>query len=205
MIVCLEGADSVGKSTLAAFLAEQHHARVMHSRVWRDCQKWHAGIIRRAVRLSSAGQLCCLDRIWPSELIYGPIFRGSVAYGDDLAAEFDDAIRSAPGVYVMCVPTDIRGHLARFEERKTRGGEAFDRVEAVAQSYADLLWGNIARPGGNLIDRFCRFGDFAAGRRVIHYDVDRDGRDLDVVARTIMKILNEEPTGTVVPATRGRR
>ena len=174
MIIVVEGADGSGKTTLARHLVEAHGARSMHSRIWRDCARWHRGIVRRAVRLSVAGQTVCLDRIWPSELIYGPIFRGH-CYADEVAEELDDAIRMVPHAYVLCVPLDVERHLARFEELRATGRERFDRVEAVAQRYADLLLGNVAHPGDNLVDRFIRYGDFGAGRRVVHYDLDRDG------------------------------
>lgn len=186
VILIIEGADGSGKSVLARHLVEMYNGRYMHSRVWRDCARWHRGIVRRALRISSAGGLAICDRMWPSELIYGPIFRGH-AYADDVATELDDAIRAVPHAYVLCVPLDVERHLARFEASRATGRETFDRVEAVAQRYADLLLGNVAHPGDNLVDRFIRFGDFAVGRRVVHYDLDRDGPRMAAFAAGLVR------------------
>lgn len=188
MILVVEGADGSGKSYLCRHFVEAYSARYMHSRVWRDCARWHRGIVRRALRLHERGEVVCCDRLWPSEQIYGPIFRGH-CYSDEVAAELDFAIRSVPHVYVLCVPSDMRKHLARFESSRADGREAFDRVEAVAQRYDGLLRGCVAHPGDNLVDRFIRFGDFATtgGRRVVHYDIDRDGGDLPKFAKKVMK------------------
>lgn len=130
-----------------------------------------------------------LDRHWVTECVYGPIFRGGPAYSNDVANDFDERICSAPGVYVLCVPLDAQKHLQRFERLKTERKEAFDKIEQVVQRYQDLLRGNIAHPGNNLVDQYIRYQDFCSGHEVVHYDVDRDGMKLDAVCDRIVKEL----------------
>ncbi len=188
-IILVEGADGAGKTTLVDHLVAQHGARRMHGRVWVDMTRWHRGMLRRAERLAEEGELVVLDRHWVSELVYGPIFRGGPHYSNTTAAEFDYAIRGAPGVYVLCVPTDARKHLERFERLKTERPEKFQNIEKVIQRYQELLHGNVAHPGGNLIDLFIRFGDFGKDRKVHHHDIDDPRSNVKVVAKNILKLL----------------
>ena len=146
-IICLEGADASGKTMLANHLVTCYGARYLHGRVWYDQVRWYLGMMRRAERLMEVGELVVIDRHWISELVYGPIFRGGAAWSNEMSAEFDARINDAPGVYVLCVPTDAKAHLARFEALKLQRREMFDSIEKVVQRYQDLLHGNIAHPG----------------------------------------------------------
>lgn len=186
-IILVEGADKSGKTTLCDYLRAAHEARYMHSRVWRDCARWHAGIIRRALRLHEVGEIVCLDRLFISEYIYGPIFRGT-AYPDEVGECLDTKLRNVGCAYVLCVPSDMPAHLARFEQSRAAGREAFDRVEQVIQRYDGLLRGNVAHPGDNFVDRFIRYGDFASDDRcVVHYDIDVHGRDMPGFVKKLLK------------------
>jgi thymidylate kinase len=188
-IIVVEGADGSGKTTLIDHLVKHHGARRMHSVAKRNHVLWDAGMVRRGERLVGQGELAVFDRHWVTELVYGPIFRGSTAYSNETAADFDERIRCAPGVYVLCVPTDARKHLERFEALKSQRSEAFQSIEQVVQRYQDLLHGNVAHPGGNLVDMFIRFGDFTRGRRVHHYDIDAPRCNVREAARNILKLL----------------
>lgn len=189
-IVVLEGADGSGKTRLANHFREKYGARYMHSRIWKDRILWDSTMMRRAERfVCDRGELVIFDRMWPSELIYGPIFRGGAAYGNDMANEFDELICAAPGVYVLCVPSDAQKHLARFERLKTERKEAFDRMEQVIQRYQDLLYGNVAHPGENLVDLFIRYGDFCNGRDVYHHDIDGPRSGVEKAAKKVMEML----------------
>lgn len=170
MILCIEGGDGSGKTTLCRHLVETHGARYMHARVWKNMTRWHLGIMRYAQKLHRAGELVVLDRHWVSEFIYGPIFRGEPAYDNLLASAFDTAIRTYGG-YVMCVPSDLQGQIARHAARRANGKEMFDTVEKVCQFYADLVYGNVAHPGDTFLDKYVRFGDFMK-QSAIRYDFD---------------------------------
>ena len=188
-IICLEGADASGKTMLANHLVTCYGARYLHGRVWYDQVRWYLGMMRRAERLMEVGELVVIDRHWISELVYGPIFRGGAAWSNEMSAEFDARINDAPGVYVLCVPTDAKAHLARFEALKLQRREMFDSIEKVVQRYQDLLHGNIAHPGNNLVDLFIRFGDFRVGRKVYHHDIDQSRHNVIYSANRILEML----------------
>lgn len=190
-LVILEGADSSGKSTLAKRLVRRYGAVNFACSISDEMVRHHADTLRAAIDVRERGGLAVCDRMWVSELVYGPIFRGR-EYADSIAEKFDRQIIEAGGVYILCVPRDIRTHLARFEASRIAGREEFDRVEEVAVRYRDLVDGNVAHPGENLVDRFIRFGDFAEKRKVIRYDLDVDGKDLDAFARRIERALRGE-------------
>lgn len=192
-LLCFEGADGSGKTTLADYFVEKFGAVYVHCGVVDDMRRHHADALSQCAHAIRAGRLACLDRHWISEFVYAPIFRSGPAYSDDVAAEFDDAIRDAPGAYVLCVPRDLRQHVERFRRGRETRDEYPDveRFERVVVAYRDLADGNIARPGDSIFDRFVRYSDFASkdDRRVIRYDVDVDGRDLARVARKCLDAL----------------
>lgn len=190
-IVCVEGCDATGKSTLVQHLVERYGGRTMHGRVWKDMERWHAGILRRALRLVRQGELVVLDRHFISELIYGPIFRGGAGYSDGVAYEFDRAISDAPGVYVLCARRDLHRHLEHYVELSGRRPEEFaDRisgVKTVAERYFDLLEGNMAHPGTNLVDEYIRYQDFCTVHEVVHHDMDR--HSISKTGKTVLDAL----------------
>ncbi len=151
--------------------------------------KWHQGMLRRAERLVEKGHLVVIDRHWISECVYGPIFRGGAHYSNFTAADFDERICRAPGAYVLCVPANASKHLKRFEDLKATRPEAFGSIERVVQRYQDLLHGNVAHPGGNLVDLFIRYGDFRDGRRVHHHDIDDPRQTVKRAARKTLEML----------------
>lgn len=176
-ILVLEGGDSAGKTTLARYLAERHAARVLHSTVRKDCWRWHLGALRLAARLAQT-QLVVLDRHFLSELVYGCVFRDGPQY--DVGARcFDRVLRRVGAVYVLCAPADQERQVARWEADRVAGKrEHFDRVREVLATYADLRYGNLARPGDGYLDQLIRFGDFTLRDDVRVYDLDVHGRDL---------------------------
>lgn len=173
MIICVEGADNSGKTTLCKHLVNQHGARYMHARVWKEMVRWHSGIMRYAIKLHERGELVVLDRHWISEFIYGPVFRHKPAYGNALAQDFDELILMR-GCYVLCIPSDLQGQLARHRQRVEKGKEMFQQIERVVQYYADLAKGNVAHPGPTYLDELIRFGDFITRGGAVVYDIDRD-------------------------------
>jgi hypothetical protein len=166
-IILLEGADGSGKTTLALDLKNRFGARVMHGRVWKKMGRWHAGIMRRAVRLAEAGELVVLDRHWVSEHVYGPIFRGGPAYGDDVASCYDRTIRMG-GAVVLCSPRDVARHLKEFERLKAARGEKFARINEVVLAYRSLASGDMHWTGGDYLGQYIRHGDFLENGGVLY-------------------------------------
>lgn len=200
-IILLEGADSAGKTTLARHLAGRYGALNLHSTVRRETYRWHVGALRWAIR-AAATRLVVLDRLWISELVYGPIFRGGPTY--DVGARcVDRMLRRFGALTIMCVPEDQEAQVRRWEAGRAAGKrEHFDRVREVVARYADLYHGNVAHPGGNYVDQLIRFGDFVTRDDVIRYDLDRwDGeRGIERFARQAVHYLERlgaavEPDG----------
>lgn len=190
-ILVVEGADQSGKTTLCRMMVEYHGARYMHARVWRDMIKWHAGIMRRAVRLHQKGELVVLDRHWVSDWVYGPIYRGQTGYSDDEAQAFDIIVRSNGG-YILCVPSDMPGQLARHAVRAKKGHEIYradPRIRQVMERYADLAHGNLAHVGDTILDRYIRHQDF---KPMLVYDMDK--WSADKAARQLAKFHKERAT-----------
>ena len=172
-IVLLEGADGSGKSTLARDLKDRYGARVMHGRVWRRMARWHAGMMRRAVRLAQAGELVVLDRHWLSEYVYGPVFRGRVAYGDDVAETYDWTVRNN-GAVVLCVPGDVSRHIREFDRLTATRPEMFATMDSVIRRYWMIAEGYMLVPDGlmgtDYLTRYVRHGDFLIQRNAFRYD-----------------------------------
>lgn len=81
MIYILEGPDGVGKSTLAAALAEKTKGHVLHCS-WK--KEWtmetYFKEILECARVLSEYQDVVIDRWAPSEQVYGDVFRGGPSF-----------------------------------------------------------------------------------------------------------------------------
>jgi len=172
-IILLEGADASGKTTLARHLVERYGARNLHSTVRGDVWRWHVGALRWAVRLVNTGYLVVMDRLWHSEHVYGPVFRGQPGYGPIGARCLDRVLRRYGALTVLCVPSDQLAQEERWRAGRAAGKhEHFDRVREVISLYADLAHGNVARPGDGYLNQLTRFQDYVSRDDVLRYDLD---------------------------------
>lgn len=168
-IILLEGADASGKTSLAQVFREQHAAHYIHGSLYRDPLKWHRAAIRRATRLSGAGNLVIIDRNWLSHLVYGAVFNNQ-KYEDE-ARDLDKTLREMGALTVLCVPSDPLRQEADWLANKGAGKtEHFNSVREVIALYLDLAYDNLARPGPGYLAEMIRFQDFAERRDVIIYD-----------------------------------
>ena len=186
-IILLEGADSSGKTTLANYFRERYGARYIHGSLYKDPWLWHVTAIRRAARLAK-NELVVIDRNWISHLVYGKIFDNQ-RYNIG-ARCLDRALRRYGALTILCVPSDQHDQAARWERNRAAGKrEHFNRVREVIALYADLAFGNIARPGDGYLDQLIRFGDFSLRDDVIRYDLDTMGSRLDRFASNALRHL----------------
>lgn len=115
-IICLEGPDASGKSTLAETLRVNHGAVVIHAgRRWLD-KMWlyHNAILNRAIDLAfNQNRLVVLDRHWPSEQVYGSVFRNG-GVKPRLGRLFDRMLRRFEAQYVMCLPSNPSEYLDHY-------------------------------------------------------------------------------------------
>lgn len=174
-VIVLEGADSSGKTTLAKLLKPAVYIHCLPFVGW--VKEAHDAALISAVRHASNGELVIIDRHWISEMIYGPIFRGTTAYGDDDCDRFDRVIQSH-GCYVLCVPSSVEEHEARFQRERPEKNDLFDTMTEVAKVYRQLAHGakddSIDERHGS-VARYATSGGMAARKGTYIYDLDKDG------------------------------
>ena len=104
---------------------------------------YHTALIRKAIDYAEAGYLVCLDRWWPSEQIYAPIFRDSLQF--DLEHRFMDRVGQAYGVVYVYCKSDLKPLQQRFYQRALAGGEDYHHIETVWERYEDLYYSQVHR------------------------------------------------------------
>lgn len=137
-LIIVEGPDCTGKTTLCNYLMRTClpqpvylHATYPYEGT-DDVRVYHLNLLERAIRLSEK-TLVILDRLWPSELIYGTIYRGGPQYpGYEL--ELDKLIKQAAGIYVFTMYGPRAEYLA-FAEAQQRGGRKELYVEKMGLTY----------------------------------------------------------------------
>jgi hypothetical protein len=201
-IIVLEGPDCSGKTTLAKKLCELYDGYYMHLRVHKDMWKWHTAALRLATK-KSHDKLVVLDRHWPSEGVYGPVFRGKSAYSPH-ERSIDRVLLKHAAIYVLCCPRDIDWIVGQHAARRGEGLETFKSVREVASRYIDLWDGNILRPvDGTYVEQFAAFGGLGDVRKDwVHYDLHRDGKNLSKVCKKLAYTLQQRRWSQYPPALR---
>jgi thymidylate kinase len=171
-LILIEGPDGTGKSTLAAQFKKDLGAVVLH-----QCYRWktrmfhyHTAVLRKALKLVDQGQLVVLDRLWPSELLYGQVYRG----GSPIPHEgrfMDRVMLKHASLYIFCGgdPKVIAERHARLKQER---GELYEsKVEQLAIAYSKF------------VKSFASVGDFWRFD-VMQYSIEDDGSCLsDYVKR----------------------
>lgn len=207
-LIVIEGGDGAGKSTLARAILEKTKGRSLHLSIHANIWKWHLVALRRAVRLADEA-VVVVDRHWPSEAVYGQVFRGTLGY--EVGARVLDRVLLGRGaISVMCVPTDLEGQLRRHGARHAAGGEHFPArgMERVVAAYADAWHGNLAASGFGYLGQITRFGGYRERPDAIRYDVDEvwgDPKKLDSAVRVILRRLSEQRLRSWQPALKSER
>lgn len=132
-IICLDGPEHVGKSTLACYLSEHYNAVVFH-RGYRFKDKiftYHTSALRKAVALS-ATRLVVIDRLWMSENVYGQVYRGGTRWPHQ-GRMFDRILRRFHALQVVAVPEDP-GHAIKILRAKPGRDLYQDERQAVEAS-----------------------------------------------------------------------
>ena len=119
----------------------------------------------------SARGLVVLDRHWPSEAIYGPIFRGCSQYSPN-ERSIERVLLKHAALYVMVLPNDLDELVRRFEELKRTRREDFPEVAEVARRYADLWHGNVVSASleGTYTDQLAKLGGVSKLAHWFRYD-----------------------------------
>jgi thymidylate kinase len=125
MRIILEGPDCAGKTTLATKLKEKLTDYLyIHHGVYAHAYKPHL----ESLKLETV----IIDRHWPSELIYGTIFRAGPTY--NIYTMEKRVTENVLTKHILCLPPkDLV--LKNFLERKGKGQEQFDDVSKVYDAY----------------------------------------------------------------------
>ncbi|MFA5377443.1 MAG: hypothetical protein WC455_16950 [Dehalococcoidia bacterium] len=142
-IMIIEGPDCTGKTTLCNELrricpdALYIHATYPYENT-ADVRVYHLGLLRRAM-MAGERRLVLLDRLWPSELVYGAVHRGGPQHlGYEMS--LDRLVRKVAGIYVFALHGPREGYLAFAARCRREGRQEFypTQAGAVYDAYAGL-------------------------------------------------------------------
>lgn len=138
LFLVIEGADCTGKTTLSIKLAKQLGAFVFHATAdgkLKDCMyDYQKSIIVNAETNLLCGHPVILDRHWPSEAVYGPIFRPGKVWNPD---DFIHRMRRLNAIYIFCDRVDVLAAHARQQDSEHPYDAA--QFERVVLSYRSLF------------------------------------------------------------------
>lgn len=200
-VILLEGADASGKTTLARHLVRVSGGRYLHLGPHEDIWRWHVAALRRVERLAARG-LVVLDRHWPSECAYGHEYRAGPKYGA-AARCLDRVLMRLGAVYVLCAPANQARQVARHAKMKKHRSEYADDVVKIVARYAALARGarkTAPVTGDDYLSQLARANRFRWRPDVMIYDLDREGNDLDGVARRLLDAVETRRRRQYAPA-----
>lgn len=144
MKIVVEGPDCSGKSTLAQALHFRlgnykyvHNSLFQGKHVQRNISgqisHFSDDLFHSHLDLLRLNENIIIDRHWPSELVYGHIFRNKFEYDIKKMRRHCKIYRP---IYIGCLPS-YETVLKKFEERKDT--EDFDYVDRVYEMYARIF------------------------------------------------------------------
>lgn len=193
-LIVLEGPDGAGKTTLAEHICNKYDGLYVH-RTWSktmDVWEHHTEGLRIAHE-NYRDRLVVVDRLFPSEMIYGKSLRNGGQYGDYNARSMERVLSRMSPVLGLVVPKNIE-YVKDVHRRKWEQGlEHFDTVEDIAVRYVDWVEGSIVRPlNGDLIEQQSGLGGYKELRHDwVHYDVEQQGAMMDEVADQMIEKLQQ--------------
>lgn len=110
-LLIIEGPDCSGKSTLARNLCSERKAVYLHASGAKSLhlamQDYHLSLLAIARANLNLGHDVVMDRFWPSEYVYGQIFRPEVSnrnYDFDVIVEQTQALNP---IYIFCGDQEV--------------------------------------------------------------------------------------------------
>ena len=134
-LIVIEGPDCTGKTTLCGELqrlcpdALYIHATYPYENT-SDVRVYHLNLLRRAMQ-ESERRLVLLDRLWPSELVYGKVHRGGAQH-PGYEVPLDRLVRKVAGIYVFALHGAREGYLAFAARCRHEGRQEFYPTQAGA-------------------------------------------------------------------------
>ena len=121
-LIILEGADGVGKSTLGRRLARELNGFYFHATATKTLipamRDYQINLMENIEENAQLNRCVIMDRFWPSELIYGAIFRPDNPHGFSFR-EIEVRCDALDAIYVCCFSdTAIARHEAGHKDPK---------------------------------------------------------------------------------------
>lgn len=194
-VIVLEGPDGAGKTTLAEHICEKYDGLYVH-RTWSktmDVWEHHTEGLRIA-HDNYKHRLVVIDRLYPSEMIYGRSLRNGGQYKGHNARSMERVLARMGAVMGLVIPHDIQ-YVVDTHARKFKAGlEHFPTVEDIAVRYVDWMEGSsderYSELPGDLIEQQTRLGGYKALRNdYVHYDVTLHGKNMNLAAERFIDRL----------------
>lgn len=204
-IICIEGPDGVGKTTLAEHFVEEYGAVSLHAtyRFKKMIPAYHEALRRRAEFISEVGGgLAILDRHWITEAIYARVFRGGTQW-PPYTFDMDQVFQNMGVLTILCLPNSIEESLRRRRERDEKdpenlerekpvnGGKAYDNTQMIElfSRYIDLWRGNMFCEGEDRVADLTRTGGVCDRSDFMRYRIESEGQDVRSFARKAVKCM----------------
>ena len=135
MIIILEGPDGSGKTTLANLLHKQTGFTLLHRSY--DTDK-APDLFNEYAQVLKAGKNCIMDRGWYSELVYGPVMRGSSKISYPQMYELERLATKYGAIIIHCSAPE-----ATLWKRCLRRGEDYikdrEKFHNICQGFNELF------------------------------------------------------------------
>ena len=184
-LILLEGPDCSGKTTLAHALCKELQAHYIHSSYTEgmDMLAYHKKQIDTAIEYLQDGPVV-LDRLHPSEMVYGQVFRNNV-FGEQITCEnpwgtkyleLHNDLHAAGAVHIYCIPSKLNDSLERYaqniDEDHPFGASKWKEIYMLYNSlYIHMYTSHPSTP-------------------LFHYDIDTHGKDTSSFIRNFIRNLN---------------
>lgn len=101
MLFIIEGADGSGKTSLAEMLSKQTGYPIIHRSQPKD-EEEKARMFDEYLRLASSNKHAILDRCWYSEMVYGPVMRGTSVLSYPDMYRLETAAKKHGAIIIYC-------------------------------------------------------------------------------------------------------
>lgn len=183
-LIILEGPDCTGKSTLGRYIAAHLPAFYIHASGDKSLHHamlaYHMSIIDVAKVNLRMEHSVIIDRLWPSELVYGSIFRPNLS---DRVYDFEKvvtAVQELDPLYIFC--GDDESHIRHQKNIDPSHPYTLTQYEQVCDSYLNCEQGMRSEAAMLLFNPKRQPIKF----RVRHYNMLIDGQDLNGFLNTLL-------------------